>query len=147
MEWKILPFEELTLMELHDILKIRVDVFVVEQECAYEEVDGNDPKCYHLVHYRNGKLACTARIAPAGVVYAETSIGRVITSASERKNGLGNTLMEHCIKFCAEKLGAETIKIAAQLYLKNFYENLGFEKISDTYIWDGIDHIDMRLKC
>lgn len=147
MEWEILPFEDLSLLELHDILKLRVDVFVVEQECAYEEVDGKDPECYHLIHYRNGKLACTARIAPAGVIYPEVSIGRVITAADERKSGLGKALMERCISFCAEKIEAKTIKIAAQLYLKDFYGNLGFEQISEIYPWDGIDHVDMRLKC
>ncbi|MFN2428965.1 MAG: GNAT family N-acetyltransferase [Cryomorphaceae bacterium] len=144
-DWKILPFDKLSLMELHDVLKLRIDVFVVEQECAYEEIDGKDPECFHLIYYRNGKLACTARIAPAGVIYGEVSIGRVITAESERKSGLGKALMEHCIRFCKEELQAKRIKIAAQLYLKDFYGNLGFEKISDVYPWDGIDHIDMRL--
>lgn len=143
--WKTVPFEDLSLIELHDMLRLRVDIFVVEQNCPYPEIDGHDPVCFHcLGHDPMGRLVATARIAPAGVIYEEVSIGRVVVSESHRGLDLGRKLMEASMAFCRERLAARSIKIAAQLYLEKFYQRLGFDTISAVYPWDGIDHIDMR---
>jgi len=145
-KWEIKHFNELTLLELHDLLRIRLDIFVVEQNCPYSEIDGMDPKCIHVIgSTEEGELIATARIAPAGTIYSEWSIGRVVVKKAFRQFKFGQELMEASIDYCQKETKSETIKIAAQLYLKKFYANLGFEQISDVYPWDGIDHIDMRL--
>lgn len=144
--WETKAFDELTLMELHDLLKIRLDIFVVEQNCPYSEIDGMDPQCIHVIgETAIGEMIATARIAPAGTIYSEWSIGRVVVKKAFRQFKFGKELMEFSIDYCQKETKAETIKIAAQLYLKKFYSSLGFEQISDVYPWDGIDHIDMRL--
>jgi len=144
--WEIKAFDELTLLELHDILRIRVDIFVVEQNCPYSEIDGLDPLCIHIIgKTEEGEIIATTRIAPAGSIYPELSIGRVVVKEEFRQFKLGKELMDISIDYCQEKTEAKTIKIAAQLYLKRFYSSFGFEQISDVYPWDGIDHIDMRL--
>lgn len=143
--WGIKCFEELTTTELHDLLKLRVDVFVVEQACAYPEIDGKDPLCIHVLgKNKTGEVVATARIAPAGVIYSEVSIGRVVVVESHRSFGFGKIIMKYAIDFCNDELHATSIKIAGQLHLKKFYSDLGFEQISDVYLWDGIEHIDMR---
>jgi len=144
--WEIKSFDELTLLEFHDLLRIRLDIFVVEQNCPYSEIDGMDPLCFHAVgKTEDGAIIATARIAPAGTVYKEWSIGRVVVKADFRQFKIGKDLMDVCIEYCEKIVKVKTIKIAAQLYLKKFYSSLGFEQISDVYPWDGIDHIDMRL--
>jgi|SRR5690554_1908709 len=143
--WKIKSFEELTTTELHDLLKLRVDVFVVEQACAYPEIDGKDPMCIHVLgKNETGEVIATARLAPAGVIYPEVSIGRVVVQESLRSFGFGKVVMEHAMNFCKDELRATSIKIAGQLHLKKFYSDLGFDQISEVYLWDGIEHIDMR---
>lgn len=128
------------------MLKVRVDVFVVEQECAYPEIDGKDTLCVHILGKdSSGKTLATARIAPAGLIYSEVSIGRVAVDKSLRGTGVGKIVMEHAMAFCKTELRAKTIKIAGQLYLKKFYSDFGFEQISEVYLWDGIEHIDMRF--
>jgi ElaA protein len=144
--WTIKRFEALSLLELHDLLRLRTDIFVVEQNCAYPEIDGKDPYCFHCIgKTEEDLLIATARIAPAGLIYPEWSIGRVVVNDSYRKSGVGHQLMETCIAFCKSTAKAPSVKIAAQLYLEKFYSDLGFKRISDVYPWDGIDHIDMRL--
>jgi len=145
-DWKIKSFKELSLNELHDLLKIRTDIFVVEQECPYPEIDGKDPVCFHALGTNaSGELIATARIAPTGEIYPEWSIGRVAVREDYRKLRLGATLMERCMTWCRHVKKVESIKIAAQLYLEKFYSTLGFKRISEVYEWDGIDHIDMRI--
>lgn len=145
LKWEIKKFHDLSPLELHDLLKVRVDVFVVEQECAYEEIDGKDPACWHLIGKDSeGTVQATTRIAPQAVIYPELSIGRVAVSLPFRGLKLGKKMMELSIDFAEQELNVDSIKIAAQLYLKKFYSDLGFEQISDVYPWDGIDHIDMR---
>jgi ElaA protein len=144
--WESKAFDELTLLDLHDLLRVRLDIFVVEQNCPYSEIDGMDPLCTHVIGKTQvGELVATARIAPAGTIYDECSIGRVVVKEEYRQFKIGKKLMDVAILYCKEKMGVKTIKIAAQLYLKKFYSSLGFEQISDVYPWDGIDHIDMRL--
>jgi len=133
-------------MELHDLLKLRVDIFVVEQDCPYPEIDGKDPVCFHVLGKDSKKeLVATARIAPPEIIYPETSIGRVVTRKDLRGHGLGVELMNQSIQYCKNELKAPSVKIAAQKYLEKFYSDLGFKTISDVYIWDGIEHVDMRM--
>lgn len=147
LDWKIEKLDRLSPKEVHDMLKVRVDVFVVEQKCAYPEIDGKDSDCWHVLGQdSSGLTVAVARIAPSGVIYREASIGRVALAKSARGVGHGIRVMEEAIIFCESNLKTPSIKIAAQLYLKKFYSDFGFEQISDTYLWDGIDHIDMRLK-
>ena len=144
--WSVKSFSQLTALELHDLLKVRVDVFVVEQACAYEEIDGNDPECWHVIgKNENGRVIATARIADAGLIYPECSIGRVAVDLAHRRKQLGKKAMELAIDFVKNETQNKTIKIAAQEYLEKFYGDFGFEKISESYLWDGIPHIDMRL--
>ncbi len=144
MLFKTVAFHELSLNELHDLLKLRTDTFVVEQACAYPEIDGNDPKCFHTLGTDSGGvLRAVARIVPEGVNGKQLSIGRVVVEPSARGRGAGRKLMEEAISFCESKWGKTTVKVAAQLYLKEFYRDLGFVPTGDVYPWDGIDHIDM----
>lgn len=146
LNYKIEKLDSLSPREVHDMLKVRVDVFVVEQECAYPEIDGSDPDCWHVLGKDSAAgILSVARIAPAGVVYSEASIGRVAVAKKARGHQYGIQIMEEAISFCKNRLKSPSIKIAAQLYLQNFYNSLGFEQISETYLWDGIEHIDMRL--
>jgi ElaA protein len=144
--WETKAFDELTLLELHDLLRVRLDIFVVEQNCPYSEIDGMDPLCTHVIGKTEaGELIATARIAPAGTIYGECSIGRVVVKEEFRQFKIGKELMDISISYCQNTMEVKTVKIAAQLYLKKFYSSLGFEQISEVYPWDGIDHIDMRL--
>ncbi len=145
-KWQISRFQDLTNREVHDLLKLRVDVFVVEQSCPYPEIDGHDPGCWQVLgKNENGDLQATARIAPEGSIYPEASVGRVAVVQKLRGLGYGKILMMKALVFIDQELKCTSVKIAAQLYLQKFYSELGFEQISETYPWDGIDHIDMRL--
>jgi ElaA protein len=142
--WKIVPFSDLTTKEFHDALRLRVNIFVVEQNCAYEEIDGKDPDCFHVLGFNEGgELVATARIAPAGVIYPHVSIGRVVVSEGARGQGLAKRMMKEAMDFSMATMKASTIKLAAQHYLEDFYKSLGFNTISEIYPWDGIDHVDM----
>ena len=144
--WEIKSFEQLSTTELHDLLRLRVDIFVVEQACAYHEIDGKDPMCMHVLGKdKTGEVIATARLAPAGVIYPEVSIGRVAIRKEFRSYGFGKVIMKHSIDYCNDELNATSIKIAGQLHLKKFYSELGFVQISEVYLWDGIEHIDMRF--
>ena len=145
-EWRLKKFEELTPYELYAILRLRNEVFVVEQNCVFQDADNYDQNAYHLMGFDNKKLAAYTRLLPAGSVYKETSIGRVVTSPSIRKTGAGKELMQQSVEAVYKLFGRQAIKIGAQLYLKNFYESFGFEQISDVYLEDGIEHIYMIKK-
>jgi len=146
MNWLCKKFDELSPDELYSILQLRNEVFVVEQNCVFQDADDKDQKCFHLMCWNGKKLIAYARIIPAGICYEEISIGRVVTSPSARKKGLGKKLMLEIINAVKSLFGAgSSIKIGAQLYLKKFYESLGFKKTSNIYIEDGIEHIEMLL--
>ncbi|HEY4553178.1 MAG TPA: GNAT family N-acetyltransferase [Bacillaceae bacterium] len=145
MEWKLKTFEELTNVELYRILQERVNVFVVEQECPYPEVDGHDFVSRHLFLQDGDKVAAYLRILPKGTTYPEASIGRVIVSKDYRKRGLGLELMSRALEFIRENTEDRTVKIQAQEYLRRFYGSFGFQAVSDVYLEDGIPHIDMVL--
>lgn len=144
MEFVIKKYEELTVDELYEILKARINVFVVEQNCPYPELDDKDKRAYHVWLKENGIIKAYLRVLDAGVSYEEASIGRVLTT--ERGKGYGEMIFAKGIEIAREKLDAEKIRIGAQLYAKGFYERFGFRQISDKYLEDGIYHIEMILE-
>ena len=146
MVFTLKTFDELTTTELYNILKERTAVFVVEQQCPYPEVDGKDLQSYHLYKEENGEILAYLRILPPGVSYTELSIGRVLVKKEYRGQRLAQELMTEALHFIHEELKETTVKIQAQDYLRNFYASFGFEPISDTYLDDGIPHVDMLLR-
>lgn len=138
-------FDALTPHEMYEMLRLRSDVFVVEQNCVFLDQDNKDQKCHHLLLYNNqDALVAYARLVPPGVSYPdEMSIGRIITSSEVRGTGVGKQLMEIAIDECYNLFGPGHIKIGAQLYAKQFYNAFGFAQSSEVYDEDGIDHIEM----
>jgi ElaA protein len=142
--WTLKKFEELAPQELYELLRLRTEVFVVEQNCVFQDMDNKDQYCYHLLGRKDDKIIAYTRIVPRGISYEDApSIGRVVTSPSSRGEGVGRILMEQSINELFRVYGNSTIKIGAQLYLKKFYESLGFDQSSDVYDEDGIEHIEM----
>ena len=139
MDWYERAFHELTLDELYAILELRERVFVVEQKCAYQDVDGLDPDCRHLWAARGGELVAYLRIVPAGRKYDEVAIGRVIVAQAMRGTGLGKDLMRRGLAAA----GAVPVRLSAQAHLERFYAELGFRRVSDVYDEDGIPHVEM----
>jgi len=147
-QWQLLPFTELTLDSLYELMKLRVDIFVVEQNCPYPELDEKDRVAgtMHLLgRDSSGELLAYARLLPAGVSYSQVSIGRVAVAPKARGDGRARQLMQEAIVNCQKLWPAEDIKIGAQDYLRAFYQSLGFEAVSDVYLEDGIPHLDMLL--
>ena len=142
--WKIKPFETLTTAELYNLLKIRNEVFIVEQNCVYQDVDSKDQKAYHILGELDGIVVAYARLFKSKDYFDEASIGRVLVKQTHRNFKLGNLLMERAIYFISSELGEIKITISAQLYLKFFYESHGFIPTSDTYLEDDIPHIAMK---
>ena len=141
--WKCIPFDELKPHELYAIIRLRNEVFVVEQNCVFQDADNKDQKCMHLMGWVDGHLAAYARLVPKGVSYPYISIGRVITSPEQRRSGAGKALMNTALQYCDALFGKQPMKIGAQLYLKHFYESFGFVQQGNIYDEDGIDHIEM----
>jgi len=141
--WAFKKFEELTSSELYAIMQLRNEVFVVEQNCVYQDADNKDLLSYHLMGWNQQKLVAYTRILAPGIAFEEASIGRVVTSPSVRRTGIGIELMNRSISKTTELFGNFPIRIGAQLYLQKFYTSLGFEKDSDTYLEDNIPHIEM----
>lgn len=146
MNWIVKPFDSLTPHELYAVLQLRTEVFVVEQDCVYQDMDNKDQQCFHLMGWQDDHLLAYTRLVPPGLSYNEPSIGRVVTSPSSRGTGLGKTLIEKSITEIFNLYGKGPIKIGAQLYLKKFYESFDFEQTGDVYDEDGIDHIKMIRK-
>lgn len=142
MEFVIKEFSELTVDELFDIYKLRVSVFVVEQECPYQEVDDNDRISVHVMLKEGDDILAYLRVLPKGAVFDDVSIGRVI--AVRRREGLGTLLVKEGIRTARERFGADRITIEAQTYARKFYENLGFVQTSEEFLEDGIPHIEMK---
>jgi ElaA protein len=142
--WSTKRFDELTVHELHDLLRLRVDIFVVEQRCAYPEIDGRDPHCIHLLGYDEaGTLLAGTRIVPPeadGLPH----IGRVVVRHDVRGHGLATTLMQRALDALAAHYGSRRSALAAQSQLEGFYERFGYRRTGDDYPWDGILHVDMR---
>jgi ElaA protein len=146
MKWEIKKFNELTGQEVYEILKIRSEVFVIEQTCIYEDCDDKDQKSYHLFGEENGVIVAYLRILEKGISYNEISIGRVLTGKMHRGRGLGKQMILNAIDFIEKHLGEKIIRISAQQYLLKFYSDLGFIKVSEVYLEDDIPHIEMLYK-
>jgi len=141
--WELKSFQELNSYELYTILRLRSEVFVVEQNCVFLDMDEKDLFSHHLMGWSGKDLAAYSRLLAPGKVYNQMTIGRVVTSPKYRKIGLGKELLLVSIKNCYELFGEKEIKIGAQLYLKNFYSSFGFIQSSNIYDEDGIKHIEM----
>lgn len=145
-EWSVKEFASLTPFELYRILKLRNEVFVVEQNCVFQDADNYDQGCLHLMGMQNEVLTAYARLVPAGHIYKQASIGRVVTSPEYRGQSAGKKLMSEAIQRINTYYGNVEIKIGAQLYLKRFYESFGFQQTGAEYDEDGIMHIHMIRK-
>ncbi|MCP4120136.1 MAG: GNAT family N-acetyltransferase [Bacteroidetes bacterium] len=143
MNWKTAAFEDLNLNELYDLIRIRIEVFAVEQDCSYQDLDGYDQKAWHVMGSDNGTLVAYARLFAPGIKYKHASIGRIVTASSHRSMGIGKALVRQSISECNRLFGPVGITISAQCYLDKFYTELGFETVSDVYLEDGIDHQEM----
>lgn len=142
--WQLAGFEALDTHALYELLRLRAEVFVVEQSCAFQDVDGLDPQALHLLGWHGADLVAYARCFPAGVTFAEASIGRVVTRGSVRGAGWGHLLIAEAIRVVVEHWGRQQpIRIGAQARLKKFYEGHGFADVGRPYVEDGIDHIEM----
>lgn len=142
-DWRFLSFDEFTLRELYDMLQLRSEVFVVEQTCIFQDIDGADPQAMHLLGSVDGKLVAYVRCFAAGIKFAEASIGRVITAKSWRGGGTGHVLMRQAISSLQKHWGPQAIRIGAQAHLEKFYGQHGFVDTGIAYIEDGIPHIEM----
>ncbi|QFU25153.1 GNAT family N-acetyltransferase [Shewanella eurypsychrophilus] len=149
MQWSDLAFDALSVDELYELMKLRVDIFVVEQNCPYPELDGKDrhPETRHLLG-RNplGEIVAYSRILAPGISYPEVSIGRVVVAKQARGAGVAHQLMIESIKLAKKNWPDENIQLGGQEYLKSFYQKLGFEPVSEVYLEDGIPHLDMLFK-
>ncbi|CAN5523323.1 GNAT family N-acetyltransferase [soil metagenome] len=142
--WEIKKFEELNTIELYRIMQLRLAVFSVEQNCAYQDADGKDLHCFHLMGIdQDGDIIAYSRIVPAGISFSEVSIGRVISSAKARGTGSGKELMKKSVEFIQQKYGKVPIRIGAQCYLIKFYSGFGFEISGEEYLEDNIPHVEM----
>ena len=142
MEWKLKKYDDLTRDELYEILKLRVEVFVVEQNCPYQDLDDKDKVAYHLFLEHDGSIIAVSRILPENISYNEMAIGRVIVKKSHRGRGIAQEMMNTAIDFIIRDMGKTRIRLSGQAYLTNFYEDLGFKKVSDEYLEDGIPHFE-----
>jgi len=143
MEIKIKTFNELSLDELYQVLQLRSEVFVVEQDCVYQDIDGKDQKALHVLGFKNKDLIAYTRCFDKGNYFEEASIGRVTVKENERKFGYGHDILKASIDVIESRFKTTRIKISAQKYLTKFYETHGFQQIGEGYLEDGIPHIAM----
>ena len=144
MQFHTKTFDAISTTELHDLLKLRIDVFVVEQACYYPEIDGHDPHCLHILGKdQSGTIAAYTRILPAGLLYKEVSFGRVAVAQPHRGKGLGHELLKATHAAIEQAYGTVAVRISAQLYLTGYYQQYGFETVGEEYLEDGIPHIEM----
>jgi ElaA protein len=144
LRWVTKTFAELTVDELYAILRLRSEVFVVEQNCIFLDLDNNDQKAFHTIGFLEEEIVATTRLFDKNIMYdGYQSIGRVVGSPRHRGLGIGKALMQYSIQECERLFGKGPIKIGAQLYLKKFYSEQGFEQSGEVYIEDEIDHIPM----
>jgi len=141
--WKIKSFEEITTSELYEIIKARVDVFVVEQNCPYPDLDGYDRTALHLWAEEDGTVLAYCRLFDKGIKYPETSIGRVLTSERGRGKSLGRQLLKYAVETIENRFHSSEIRISAQDYLLKFYSDFGFQDTGKKYLEDNIPHTEM----
>ncbi|MEO7982521.1 MAG: GNAT family N-acetyltransferase [Bacteroidota bacterium] len=145
-DWICKKFDDLSAQELYAIMQLRNEVFVVEQNCVYQDADNKDTSCHHLMGWKgDSQLVAYTRLLPPGLAYPEPSIGRVVTSPAARGGGIGRELMKKSIDRVYLLYGEIPIKIGAQLYLLTFYTSLGFQQTSEIYLEDNIPHVEMLL--
>jgi len=142
-KWLWKRFQELTTKELYEVMKLRQKVFVVEQNCAYLDLDDRDNDADHLLVYDKDELLGYLRITPAGTRFTEYSIGRVVTHPKIRGSGMGKAMTKRAIQYVQDIHGDQAIRISAQAYLENFYNSFGFKRLGKEYDEDGIPHIEM----
>ena len=143
-QFKIKPFNKLSITELYELLQLRSEVFVVEQNCVYQDIDGKDQKAIHVLGYYEGVLAAYSRLFKPKEYFSDSSIGRVIVKASHRDKKFGHDLMRISIESIQDLFQETNITISAQLYLQKFYESHGFVTVGESYLEDDIPHIEMR---
>lgn len=143
LEFQIKRFKELSGLELYELLQLRSEVFVIEQNCIYQDIDGKDEKAIHVLGKLNDKIVAYSRIFKANDYFENASIGRVVIAEEFRAKKWGHDLMLESISAIESIFGLQPITISAQLYLKKFYESHGFQQIGETYLEDGIPHIEM----
>ncbi|MCX8522700.1 GNAT family N-acetyltransferase [Chryseobacterium formosus] len=144
--WKIKSFEEITTSELYEIIKARVDVFVVEQNCPYPDLDGYDQNAIHLWAEQDNTVLAYCRIFERGIKYNETSIGRVLTSEKGRGKNLGKQLIKYAVETIENRFKTSEVRISAQDYLLKFYSDFGFQDTGKKYLEDNIPHTEMFRK-
>lgn len=143
---KIKSFEQLTKLELYKLLQLRSEIFVVEQDCVYQDLDGKDEKSLHVLGFKNEKIIAYTRVFKPGDYFEEASIGRVVVAKNQRKHKYGYDIMKASIETIKTQFNTDIIKISAQCYLNKFYTNLGFKNFGETYLEDGIPHVAMIKK-
>ncbi len=143
LETVVKNFTELNTTELYDLLQLRSEIFVVEQDCVYQDLDGKDQKALHVIGKKNDKIVAYTRIFKAGDYMEHACIGRVVVKNNERKHGYGLEIMKATINAIEQQLGENTIALSAQTYLKRFYNSLGFQEEGAAYLEDGISHVLM----
>jgi ElaA protein len=143
LSWRVECYQELSLDRLYAILAARVAVFVVEQDCPYQDLDGLDGMALHVGAWSGDSVLAYARVLPPGGRFRDPSIGRVLTTSSVRGTGLGRELMQRCIELADQRFPELPLRISAQQYLERFYSQLGFAIVSEPYLEDGIPHIEM----
>ena len=143
-EHQVKSFQELSLEEFHDIIALRIQIFIIEQNCPYQEVDGKDKLAHHLF-FKNeiDEIIAVTRILPQGISYEEVAIGRVVVHEDYRGTGLGNQLMADSMNFVRDKYGEVPVRLSAQKHLENYYGNHGFKSTGKEYLEDGIPHVEM----
>ncbi|NQU51979.1 MAG: GNAT family N-acetyltransferase [Bacteroidetes bacterium] len=146
MKFEFKHFNDLSLEELHQILQLRAEIFVVEQDCVYNDIDGLDKDAVHQFLKNDGKVVAYSRLLKPGTRFPDYSIGRVAVSKPERGTGLGIKMIEDAKAYILNEWGATKIKISAQKYLQKFYEDLGFQIVTEEYLEDGIPHFGMVLE-
>lgn len=147
MEWQIKHFKELSPEELYNILKLRSEIFVVEQQCIYLDCDDKDKSSYQLfTRNQQGEIVASVRILPKEISYKEPSIGRVVVSKDYRRRGIASEMMKVAVDFIKREFNECAIRISAQLYLLDFYKGVGFQPVSEPYLEDNIPHIEMLYR-
>ena len=143
LETAVKNFTELNTTELYDLLQLRSEIFVVEQDCVYQDLDGKDQEALHVIGKKNDKIVAYTRIFKAGDYMEHACIGRVVVKDNERKHGYGLEIMKATINAIEQQLGENIIALSAQTYLKRFYNSLGFQEEGAAYLEDGISHVLM----
>lgn len=141
--WRLMAFEDFRVSELYEVLRLRSEVFVLEQQCIFQDMDGADPKAMHLLGVRHGELQAYARCLAAGVKFPEASLGRVLTCQGVRGTGLGHALIEQSVTAISQLWGPRPIRIGAQAHLAAFYASHGFEDVGKPYMEEGIAHLEL----